>query len=741
MNDDYQSQLEELKAKILHYHPNDDVSLVERAFYYAQEAHKDVVRKSGKPYFTHPLKVAFILSDLMMDSTTCAAGLLHDVVEDTDIALDEITEKFGSEVSLLVDGVTKLNKLNFASREEQQAESLRKMFIAMAKDIRVVIIKLADRLHNMRTLKFQKPDRQVAIARETLDVYAPLAHRLGMFAIKWELEDLSLRYIEPSIYYSLVEKVGMKRTEREETIRQVISILSNKLQEQGIKADIEGRPKHFYSIYRKMYLQHKQFDQIYDLIATRVIVDTIPECYAVLGIVHTLWAQVPGRFKDYISVPKPNMYQALHTTVVGLGGQTFEVQIKTHEMHNTAEYGIAAHWRYKEGKSSSDLDGKLYWLRQILDWQKDTSDAGEFMQSLKVDLFADEVFVFTPKGKVINLPKGATPIDFAYRIHSEIGNKCIGAKVNGRIVTLDSKLETGDFVEVLTSQSSKGPKLDWLNIVKTSEARTKIRAFFKRELKAEHMERGHDMLEREAHRQGYTIAQLIRPDNTDMIKSKYSLNALDDLYAAIGFGGISVNQVMTRLVEDYKRLQAKLNPAPPVPEQDALSQPDRDKVKLQQRESSNGVIVKGEQGMLVRFAKCCSPLPGDDIIGYITRGRGVSVHRADCINMRDIVANEPERLVEVAWANNDKGRFSVEIQIIAYDHTGLMGDLSLLLAQISVPILSVSARTNARAGVATAHATTSINLTIEIQDTLQLDMVIRQIKKRSDIVEVYRVST
>ena len=738
MADDYQGQLEELKSKILHYHPTDDVGLVERAFYFAQEAHKDVMRKSGKPYFTHPLRVAFILSDLMMDSTTCAAGLLHDVVEDTDITLNDITEKFGEEVALLVDGVTKLNKLDFISREEQQAESLRKMFLAMAKDIRVVIIKLADRLHNMRTLKFQKPDRQVAIAKETLDVYAPLAHRLGMFAIKWELEDLSLRYIEPAIYYDLVEKVGMKRAEREETIRQVISILSEKLQEAGIKAEIEGRPKHFYSIYRKMYLQHKDFDQIYDLIATRVIVDTKQDCYAVLGIVHTLWAQVPGRFKDYISVPKQNMYQALHTTVVGLGGQTFEVQIKTHEMHNTAEYGIAAHWRYKEGKSSDDLDDKLYWLRQILDWQDDTKDAGEFMQSLKVDLFADEVLVFTPKGKVISLPKGATPLDFAYRVHSEIGNKCVGAKVNKRIVPLDSKLETGDFVEVLTSQSSKGPKLDWLNIVKTSEAKAKIRAFFKRELKDEHIERGRDMLEKEAKRQGYTMSQLIRSDNSDAIKNRYSLNTLDDLYAAIGYGGISINHVMTRLVEDYKKYQQKLNPAPPIAAQDLVTQQPPAKPQAKQT-ASNGIIVKGESGLLVRFAKCCSPLPGDEIIGYITRGRGVSVHRADCLNVRDIVTNEKDRLVDVSWAGDATGDFSAEIQIIAYDHAGLLADLSLLFSQIEVPITSVSAHTNAKSNMSMANATTSINLTIETKNTLQLDKVIRQLKKRSDVIEVYRV--
>lgn len=735
--------LSQMLARVQKYYPGDGYKLVEKAYLFAQEAHKDQYRKSGEPYFTHPCFVASILVELSLDPPTIAAGLLHDTVEDCEgITLDTIRQEFGEEVAMLVDGVTKLNKLDFADKEEAQAESLRKMILAMGKDIRVVLIKLADRLHNMRTLKFQKEERRVAIARETLDIYAPIAHRLGVYAIKQELEDLSLRYIDPVGYENLVQKVGQKRSEREENIRMVIDELSAKLDEQHIHHTIDGRPKHFYSIYRKMVLQNKPFDQIYDLIAIRVLVDSVPDCYAVLGIVHTLWNQMPGRFKDYISVPKANMYQSLHTTVVGGRKMPFpfEVQIRTWEMHRIAEYGIAAHWRYKEGKSSDDLDDKLYWLRQILDWQNDTKDASEFMQSLKVDLFADEVFVFTPKGKVISLPKGATPLDFAYRIHSEIGNKCVGAKVNGRIVPLDSKLETGDFVEVLTSQGSKGPKLDWLNIVKTSEAKAKIRAFFKRELKDEHIERGRDMLEKEARRQGYTIAQLIRPDNTEMIRNKYSLNTLDDLYAAIGFGGISVNQVMTRLVEDYKRYQQKLNPAPPITAQDLVTQQPASKPQSQQS-SSNGVFVKGEPGLLVRFAKCCSPLPGDEIIGYITRGRGVSVHRADCLNVRDIVANEPERLVDVAWAGDATGDFSAEIQIIAYDHAGLLADLSLLFSQIEVPILSVSAHTNAKSNMSAASATTSINLTIETKNTLQLDKVIRQLKKRSDVIEVYRVST
>lgn len=741
MTQDECKNLDELIATLVKYHPEANVELVEKAYHFAEKAHAGQLRKSGEPYFVHPLTVAGILAKLMLDAPTIAAGLLHDTVEDCDdVTIEVIEQEFGQEVALLVDGVTKLKRLDFTSRVEQQAESIRKMILAMSKDIRVVLIKLADRTHNMRTLKSQPPESQKRIAQETLDIYAPLAHRLGVYKIKQELEDLCLRYLDPEGYQNLIVKVGMKRAEREENIRTVIDTLSDKLKEMNIHYEIDGRPKHFYSIYRKMVLQHKPFEQIFDLIAIRVLVDTVQDCYAVLGVVHTLWKQVPNRFKDYISMPKPNMYQSLHTTVVGENGMPFEVQIRTYEMHRIAEYGIAAHWRYKEGKSSDDLDDKLYWLRQILDWQNDTKDASEFMQSLKVDLFADEVFVFTPKGKVISLPKGATPLDFAYRIHSEIGNKCVGAKVNGRIVPLDSKLETGDFVEVLTSQGSKGPKLDWLNIVKTSEAKAKIRAFFKRELKDEHIERGRDMLEKEARRQGYTVAQLIRSDNTEMIRNKYSLNTLDDLYAAIGFGGISVNQVMTRLVEDYKRYQQKLNPAPPITAQDLVTQQPASKPQSQQS-SSNGVFVKGEPGLLVRFAKCCSPLPGDEIIGYITRGRGVSVHRADCLNVRDIVANEPERLVDVAWAGDATGDFSAEIQIIAYDHAGLLADLSLLFSQIEVPILSVSAHTNAKSNMSAASATTSINLTIETKNTLQLDKVIRQLKKRSDVIEVYRVST
>ena len=564
---DLDQQLQQILTKIQKYHPKDDISLVTRAYRFACEAHRDQKRKSGEPYIIHPVCVASILADLMLDSTTVAAGFLHDCVEDNkDVTVETIEAQFGPEVALLVDGVTKLKRLDFTSREDQQAESLRKMFLAMAKDIRVVLIKLADRLHNMRTLKYQSPDRQVAIARETLDVYAPLCHRLGMSTLKWEMEDLALRYIDPAGYYDLVEKVGQKRREREHAIQVVISALKEQLDQAGIHCEIAGRPKHFYSIYRKLKTQGKTFDQIYDLIAVRVLVDTIPDCYAVLGIVHTMWTQVPNRFKDYISMPKGNMYQSLHTTVVGtsgeLRGQTFEVQIRTWEMHRTAEYGIAAHWRYKEGKQVDSLDSKLYWLRQILDWQNETHDPSEFMDALKVDLFSDEVFVFTPKGDIVNLPRGATPVDFAYHIHSAIGNKCIGAKINGRIVPLETELQTGDFVEVLTSSNSKGPSMDWLKLCKTSEAKSKIRAYLKHELRDENLARGRDILDHEAKRQGYSLSQLVKNEFMEPIERRYSIHSMEDLYVTVGFGGLSGSQVINRLVEEYRKANKQAEPVP-----------------------------------------------------------------------------------------------------------------------------------------------------------------------------------
>ena len=721
--------VEELIEKIRRYHPDDDMDLVRRAYAFSEQAHHEQRRKSGDPYFVHPCAVAVILADLMLDATTIAAGLLHDCVEDVEcVTTQTIREMFGQDVELLVDGVTKLSKLNFSSREEQQAESLRKMFLAMAKDIRVVLIKLADRLHNMRTLKYQKPERQVPIARETLDIYAPLAHRLGVYTIKWELEDLALRYIDPDGYYDLVAKVGMRREEREKLIASVTRQLQDSLRKTGIKAEIEGRPKHFYSIYKKMKSQNKTFDQINDLIAIRVLVNTQQDCYYVLGVVHTLWPQVPGRFKDYISVPKANMYQSLHTTVVNQG-RPFEVQIRTFEMHRTAEYGIAAHWRYKEGKQIDELDTKLSWLRRILDWQSEARDSSDFGELLKFDLFADEVFVFTPKGDVISLPRGATPLDFAYRIHSAVGNRCIGAKVNGRIVPLSSSLETGDFVEVMTSQASHGPSRDWLNIVKTSEAKAKIRAWLKKEEREENVIKGKEMLAAEAKKAGYTMAQLTKADILEPVFKRYSLSSLDDLYATIGFGGLSTLQLLNRLAEEYKE-QNKAE-APPLP---IVEKPAEEAKKPAPSSSSNGVIVKGESGMLVRFARCCNPLPGDEIVGYITRGRGVSVHRADCVNLKD-AGVEPERMIEVEWESSGAGSYEADIQMLCYDHAGLFAEISLMFASQNVPVTAVTAHT-----VKNKQGLCTMNMTIVIKTTQQLDKLLRDLQKRPDVIEVFRVA-
>ena len=721
--------VEELIEKIRRYHPDDDMDLVRRAYAFSEQAHREQRRKSGDPYFVHPCAVAVILADLMLDATTIAAGLLHDCVEDVEcITTQTIREMFGQDVELLVDGVTKLSKLNFSSREEQQAESLRKMFLAMAKDIRVVLIKLADRLHNMRTLKYQKPERQVPIARETLDIYAPLAHRLGVYTIKWELEDLALRYIDPDGYYDLVAKVGMRREEREKLIASVTRQLQDSLRKTGIKAEIEGRPKHFYSIYKKMKSQNKTFDQINDLIAIRVLVNTQQDCYYVLGVVHTLWPQVPGRFKDYISVPKANMYQSLHTTVVNQG-RPFEVQIRTFEMHRTAEYGIAAHWRYKEGKQIDELYTKLSWLRRILDWQSEARDSSDFGELLKFDLFADEVFVFTPKGDVVSLPRGATPLDFAYRIHSAVGNRCIGAKVNGRIVPLSSALETGDFVEVMTSQASHGPSRDWLNIVKTSEAKAKIRAWLKKEEREENVVKGKEMLTAEAKKAGYAMAQLTKADILEPVFKRYSLSSLDDLYATIGFGGLSTLQLLNRLTEEYKKQNRA--EAPPLP---VVEKPAEEAKKPAPSSSSNGVIVKGESGMLVRFARCCNPLPGDAIVGYITRGRGVSVHRADCVNLKD-AGVEPERMIEVEWESSGAGSYEADIQMLCYDHAGLFAEISLMFASQDVPVTAVTAHT-----VKNKQGLCTMNMTIVIKTTQQLDKLLRDLQKRPDVIEVFRVA-
>lgn len=712
-----------------------DFGRVRAAFNVAASSHDGQKRRDGSPYVTHCAAAAGIIVEMGLDEDSIVAALLHDTIEDTPITYEDIHKQFGPDVADIVEGVTKLTRVNYTSREDEQMENMRKMLMAMSKDIRVILIKLADRLHNMRTLKYQKPERQVAIARETLDVYAPLAHRLGIFAVKWEMEDLALRYIDPEGYYKLVELVGAKRKEREHVVQLVIDQLQTQLTAAGIHAEISGRPKHFYSIYRKMKTQNKTFDQIHDLFAVRVLVDTVPDCYSTLGIVNTLWTMVPGRIKDYISMPKANMYQSLHTTVVGtsgeLRGQTFEVQIRTFEMHRTAEYGIAAHWRYKEGKQADTLDDKLYWLRQILDWQNDARDPSEFMDALRVDLFSDEVFVFTPKGDVINLPKGATPIDFAYRIHSAIGNKCVGAKINGRIVTLDTPLNTGDFVEILTSSTSRGPSQDWLKLAKTSDAKTKIRAFFKRELHDENAARGHDMLEREARRLGYSLGQLTKPDYLDPIFRRYTLHSLDDIFVTVGFGGLSSAQIINRLVEEMRKnthteTVPEIKPVAPAPPKDE---------KRSGSHHTQGVIVEGDPGMLVRFAHCCNPLPGDDIVGYITRGRGVSIHRRDCTNMDEMML-EPERFIKVHWESESGAGYEAGIRVIANDRVGLLADISVMLAQLEVPIVAVSARTDK----SKPQRVTIIDLVIAIKDTNQLENIINRLLKRGDILEVFRTN-
>ena len=723
-------KLVQFEKKIKEIYGEESYHRVKKAYDFAEKAHSGQYRSSGEPFIVHPLEVALILIDLGLDIDTIAAGLLHDVVEDTGVKIEELEAIFGSEVAKLVDGVTKLGKIAYKTKEEQQVENLRKMFLAMAKDIRVIIIKLADRLHNLRTLEYVDEDKQREKAYETLEIYAPLAHRLGIFKIKWELEDISLRYIDPKGYYDLVEKVAVKRREREAYIQDVIQTLKEKMAEANIEGEIEGRPKHFYSIYRKMYMQHKSFEEIYDLLAIRVIVNTVKDCYGVLGIAHTLWKPIPGRFKDYIAVPKPNMYQSIHTTVIGPKGELFEIQIRTWEMHRTAEYGIAAHWKYKEGrKSHSELDEKLAWLRQILEWQSDLKDAREFMETLKIDLFTDEVFVFTPKGDVIDLPKGAIPLDFAYAIHSDVGNRCIGAKVNGKIVSLDYQLKTGDIVEILTSSSQNhGPSRDWLKMVKTSRAKNKIKQWFKKERREENIVKGKEMLEKEARKQGYTLSQLLKTEWVESIWKKYGFNSLDDMYAAIGYGGITTNQVLLRLIDEYK----KANKAEPQKIHD-LTFKEKNKQQKQRKPAGRGVKVKGIENVMVRFSKCCNPLPGDEIIGYITRGRGVSIHRTDCVNLKDPFI-EQERFIEVEWTDQYKASYSAEIQIEAQDRQGLLADITKVMSDMNIDVTAVNARTTKRKQVV-------INLTLEVNNIDQLDRVMGQVKKISNVTDVFRVNS
>lgn len=715
--------LEKIIERIKLYDHDADLDLIERAHNYAQTAHMGQKRISGEPYIIHPEEVAYILAEIEMDTATICAALLHDVLEDTDVSYLTLEHDFGEEIALLVDGVTKLNKIDFKSREDAQAENLRKMFIAMAKDIRVILIKLADRLHNMRTLNYQPEFKQKEIAQETMDIYAPLAHRVGVFRFKWELEDLAFLYLDSEIYYEIAKRLKTKRQEREEYVNRLIAQIRQGLDQIGIHGDIAGRPKNIYSIYKKMIKQGKDIDEIYDKIAIRVIVEDVRDCYGVLGIIHTMWKPLPGRFKDYIATPKPNMYQSLHTTLIGLGGEPFEVQIRTWEMHRTAEYGIAAHWRYKEGTELKDqkYEEKLSWLRQILEWQQDVNDTREFMESLKIDLFDDTVFVFTPKGAVIELPKGSCPVDFAYRVHTEVGHKCTGAKVNGRIVPLDFPLGNGDIVEIITSKQSAGPTPDWLNFVKTSSAKSRIKQWFKREKRQDNIIKGHDLLEDELKKRHFSTRDLMKESRLKGVAEKFSLGSADDLYAALGDGSLTVNQVANRIKELY---------FPDVPIEDVVTVPAGETPSHRDGETS-ALRIKGVDDVMIRLARCCNPLPGDEVQGYITRGRGVSVHRADCPNMQHYVLTENDRIIAVEWAD-EKGLYLVELEIKALDRARLTTDVMTVVADARIHISSVFSRVN-------KNHMAIINLKLEIKDMGHLIAVKQRIQKIKDVINVRRV--
>lgn len=726
--------LEMLVKKIKENCVNINMDMVDKAYNLAFEAHKEQKRDSGEPYIIHPIEVATILAELGMDTSTIVAGLLHDVIEDTEYTYDDIKNLFGEEVANLVSGVTKITKMEYKSKEEQQADNFRKMLLAMADDIRVIIIKLADRLHNMRTLKYRKKEKQKKTAMETLDIYAPLAHRLGISKIKWELEDLSFRYLHEEEYYDLVKQVAEKRTEREIYIKKIIEEMYNKLEEAGIDSDIDGRPKHFFSIYKKMVTKNKSIEQIFDLTAIRVLVNTVKDCYEVLGIVHTIYKPIPGRFKDYIAMPKPNMYQSLHTTVIGPQGKTFEIQIRTFEMHRTAEYGIAAHWKYKEGDNNGEtkeknFESKLVWLRDMLEFQKETADAQEFIEGFKIDLFTDEIFLFTPKGVVIDLPNGATPIDFAYRIHTDIGNKCVGAKVNGKIVPLDYKLKTGEIVEVLTSNNAKGPNMDWLNIAKSNQAKSKIRSWFKKAKKEENISKGKELFEKELKKQGVHFADIAKGETYEKFVKRNNINGMDDLYALIGLGAISASSFIWKLKDenqskDEKVIEENTNKII----EDNISKAQRNKI-----DQTVGITVKGVDNLMIRFAKCCNPVPGDDIMGYITKGRGISVHRADCGNLKNLIMEDGDKVVDVSWGTSNGRAYIAEIQVKAEDRSGLLTDIMGIISELNLQLNALNAK-SAKGSMA------YVNIKVKIDTVELLKDLMRKIRHLKGIIDVYRVN-
>ncbi len=707
-----------------------DIKIIQKAYDYAKAKHGDQLRKSGEPYIIHPVQVAYTLSSLGMDDNTICAALLHDVLEDTDTTYADLEKEFNSEVAYMVDGVTKLSKLQYASVEEQQVENYRKMFLAMGKDIRVILIKLADRLHNMRTLKYLSRDRQIANAKETMELYAPLANRLGVYSLKWELEDLSFKYLYPEEFREIVEGIDKKREERLKFIDLIMDQIKAELKKQKIDAEVTGRAKHLYSIYRKMKRDNKTLDQIYDLFALRILVNSVKDCYAVLGIVHDLYNPMPGRFKDYIAVPKPNMYQSLHTTLIGPKGTPFEVQIRTWDMHRVAEYGIAAHWAYKEssffsGKKSNVKveEDKLAWVRETLEWQSEMQDPEEFMQTLKKELFEDEVYIFTPKGAIKVLPKGATPIDFAYQIHEQIGHHMVGCKINSKMMPIITKLKSGDIVEILTSDQAKGPSRDWLKFVKSSGARNKILSWFKKNQRAENIEKGKDLIERELKKIGVKHEDLFKPEFINAALNRYKYNSIDDMYASVGFGSISPGKVIARMLEEYRKVHKEDDIEKTL---EALS---KEKVH-KEKPSQNGIIVKGIDNCLVKLSKCCNPVPGDEIIGYITRGRGVSVHRTDCVNTKNLL-EEGNRIIDVYWSDNKKTTYSADIEIYANDRLGLLADVIKVLGDNKCNIMAITSKTN-------KEKIAIIELTVEVENIEKLNTVLKNLRKIDSVYEVKR---
>ncbi len=730
---------EELINSVRKYHPSTDISMIEKAYRVASEAHEGQKRKSGEPYIIHPLCVAIILADLELDKETIVAGLLHDAVEDTWMTYEEVEKEFGSEVALLVDGVTKLGQLSYsADKVEVQAENLRKMFLAMAKDIRVILIKLADRLHNMRTLQYMRPEKQQEKARETMDIYAPIAMRLGISKIKVELDDLSLKYLKPDVYYDLVEKIALRKSEREQFVGAIVKEVKKHMDDANIKAQVDGRVKHFFSIYKKMVNQDKTIDQIYDLFAVRILVDTVKDCYAALGVIHEMYKPIPGRFKDYIAMPKPNMYQSLHTTLIGPNGQPFEIQIRTFEMHKTAEYGIAAHWKYKEssdgkapvGKSEEE---KLNWLRQILEWQRDMSDNKEFMSLLKndLDLFADSVYCFTPQGDVKTLPSGSTPVDFAYSVHSAVGNKMVGARVNGKLVPIEYQIKNGDRIEIITSQNSQGPSRDWLKLVKSTQAKNKINQWFKKELKEDNILKGKEMLTQYARAKGFKIVNYTKPQYQDAVMHKYGFRDWESVLAAIGHGGLKEGQVFNKLVEAYDK-ENKKN----LTDEQVLEAAGETQEKLHITKNKSGIVVKGIHDVAVRFSKCCNPIPGDEIVGFVTRGRGITIHRTDCINVLNMSEMDRTRLIEAEWQQPDTKqaeKYMAEIQVYANNRTGLLVEVSKIFTERKIDLRSINSRTN-------KQEKATISMSFEIGSKEELRSLIEKIRQVDSIIDVERTT-